>query len=319
MVVTTALGHDIYQMELVDNASTYRTSGYIIKADKNVLIETGASPANEMIHKAFQELDLKPEQIDIIIVTHIHLDHAGGAGLLMSQCPNAKLFVHPKGKKHLADPGKLIAGAKQVYGNKFDGLFHPILPIAEKRIEIMEDQQKIILSNDRALVFMDTPGHAFHHTVIYDPTSQGFFAGDSVGIYFHRLFEQYGFKFCLPVSAPPQFQPEIMIDTLSRLADLKPERIYFTHYGMSEDAINLLNQAKHWTSFFGNDCVEEYQRKRSPEQLVSFIQKRVKKELALLGVPEDFSDADTLLTDIYLNVQGIVVYAEKLEKVDEKG
>ena len=103
-------------MELVDNALPYRTTGYLIQGKKNIIIETGTAPSNTIILSAMEELDISVNDIDAITITHLHLDHAGGAGLLMSQCPNAVLLAHEKAKKHLVDPEKLIEGAKQVYG-----------------------------------------------------------------------------------------------------------------------------------------------------------------------------------------------------------
>ncbi|MBU2511957.1 MBL fold metallo-hydrolase [bacterium] len=312
MTYVTDLGFNIYQIELIDGNSPYRTTVYVIKGQKTVLIETGASPSNKIIQKALEELELDPSDIDIIAVTHIHLDHAGGAGLLMNQCPNAKLLVHKKGKKHLVDPEKLIAGARQVYGKKFDSMFDPILPIDPTRIDVMEDGDELDLGNNRSLRFLDTPGHAFHHLAILDSLSHGIFSGDSVGIYYKKLNDQLGIPFCLPVSAPTQFVPEIMVQTLDRLIDLSPERIYFTHVGMSESAMVLLQQAKQWTRFFGDECVEYYKKEHSPDGLFLLMQNEINKKLGALGVPGNFTGTGHFRADIALNVQGIIVYTDRL-------
>ncbi|MCG8338014.1 MAG: MBL fold metallo-hydrolase [Proteobacteria bacterium] len=314
MLLTESLDHNIYQVPLVDLKTIYRSTGYVIKEEKTILIETGAAPSNDIIHNSLKELDIQPEQVDYIAVTHIHLDHAGGAGLLMEQCPNAKLLVHQRGAKHMADPEKLIAGARQVYGNAFDSLFKPILPIPAERIKVMEDGDTLDLGNNRILHFLDAPGHAFHHLVVNDPTSKGLFSGDNAGIFFRQLYDDQGIAFSLPVTAPTQFVPEIMVKTMDRLISLNPERVYFTHYGMAENGVALLQQAKKLVSFFGDDCAKHYQKERSFEKLFEFIRERLYSELAALGVTGDIPEKGSLDNDIKLNIQGVIAYVEKLER-----
>ncbi len=314
MPLTESLGHNIFQIPLVDLKTIYRSTGYIIKEEKTILVETGAAPSNSVIQASLEELNIQLGQIDYIAVTHIHLDHAGGAGLLMEQCPNATLLVHQRGAKHMADPEKLIAGARQVYGDLFDQLFNPILPVSEERIKVMEDGDTLDLGNNRVLTFLDTPGHAFHHFVIDDPVSKGIFSGDNAGMFFRQLYDDQGISFCLPVTAPTQFVPEIMEKTTDRLINLHPEKIYFTHYGMAENGVALLQQAKKLVCFFGNDCAKHYQKERSFEKLFVFIKERLYSELAALGVKGDIPEKETLDNDIMLNIQGVIAYVEKLER-----
>jgi len=309
-----SLGFNIFQIQLIDLKSIYRTTGYLIRGEVNILIETGAAPSNGNINSAFIELGIKPEQIDFIFITHVHLDHAGGAGLLMSQCPNAKLLLHKRAKVHMADPAKLITGARTVYGGKFDSLFAPVLPVPEERIQVMEDGEKLDLGNGRVIEFYDTPGHAFHHLVLHDPVSRGIFSGDSAGIFFQQLFIDHGISFCLPVTAPTQFVPEIMNQTLSRLIDLNPERLYFTHFGMAESAIDLLQQSRERTLFFGEECIEQFQKERSPEKLFSFIQNKLNDDLKKQGISGDYPEKTALDQDIKLNIQGIIAYVERMER-----
>lgn len=315
MNTLTPLGHDIYQIDLVPEDSLYRTTGYIIRgSEKTIIIETGASRSNKAILKALEELVLTTEDIDIIAVTHIHLDHSGGAGRLMSQCPNARLLAHEKGKKHLAYPEKLVSGAKEIYGRKFDSLFNPIVPIDPDRIEVKEDGTECNIGNNRCLKFFDVQGHAFHHFIIFDPVSNGIFSGDSAGIYFRRIKEDYGVDFCIPATVPTQFIPELLEKTVSDMISLNPDRIYFAHFGMSKNATSVLEQSRKWIPFFGEECVKLYQRERSGDKLVKFAQQRLHQALEESGVPSDFPDKPHLLEDIKLNVQGVIAYASRLEK-----
>lgn len=167
------LGNDIQLIDLMDLQTPERTGAYILGAEELTVIETSASPSIPHLIEGLQELNINLEDIKHIIVTHVHLDHAGGAGLFLEQCPKAKVYVHPRGKRHLADPSKLIAGARMVYGDEFDQLFNPIMPIDEKRLVTMEEGQSLDIGG-RLLTFYDTPGHAKHHYSIHDSKSNGF-------------------------------------------------------------------------------------------------------------------------------------------------
>ncbi|MBU3916145.1 MBL fold metallo-hydrolase, partial [bacterium] len=292
----------------------YKTTGYLIQGKKTIIIETGAAPSNKVILSALEELGIALDKIDAIAVTHIHLDHSGGAGLLMSQCPNAVLLAHEKAKRHLADPEKLTLGARQVYGDAFNSLFNPILPIHEDRIEIMKDEDAFDLGEDRVLKFYNSPGHAFHHFLIHDPKSKGIFAGDSAGLFYDRIYKEHGIKISIPVTSPPQFAPELMIETIDKMISLNPERIYYTHFGMSDSAIELLYQAKEWVSFFSDECVEFCKQDRSLENLTDYIQEQVLVRLEKMGIPPTLSDKENLRHDNWLNAQGIIAYVARMEK-----
>ncbi|WP_347880551.1 MBL fold metallo-hydrolase [Metabacillus flavus] len=166
------------------------------------------------IKSGLSELGLSVTAIKYIIVTHVHLDHAGGAGLLLKECPDAKIIVHPKGARHLVCPERLIAGAKAVYKEDFDVLFDPVIPVPEERILIMGDKEQLAISENCVLEFIDSPGHANHHFSIFDPISKGIFAGDVLGIVYED--DSFG-RFCLPSTSPNQFNPEAMLKSAERL------------------------------------------------------------------------------------------------------
>ncbi|HEX5360908.1 MAG TPA: MBL fold metallo-hydrolase, partial [Fluviicoccus sp.] len=166
-----------------------------------------------------------------VIPTHVHLDHAGGVGGLMQSLPEATLLVHPKGARHLIEPGKLKAGAIAVYGEaEFAKVYGDIIPVAASRVRSMEDGSEAMLG-ERKLVFLDTPGHARHHFCVFDAASKGVFTGDTFGLAYPALTTAKG-PFIIPTTTPVQFEPEALKASIKRLMALQPERMYLTHYGM---------------------------------------------------------------------------------------
>ncbi|WCK52753.1 MBL fold metallo-hydrolase [Aneurinibacillus sp. Ricciae_BoGa-3] len=234
------LGHDIYQVELVSAVSADRSTGYIIDADTKVIIETGASRSVSRILSALNKLGIACHEITYVIVTHIHLDHSGGAGYLLEKLPNAKIIVHPNGARHLIDPSTLISSARQVYGEAFETLFAPVTPIPENRVIIGYDGMELSIGEDRILTFYNSPGHAYHHFAVHDAQSNGIFTGDACGITFPLIEEQLGVTYSVPTSSPTQFDPQAMSDTLALFASLHPEQLYVTHYGQHPNAMGII-------------------------------------------------------------------------------
>jgi len=309
-----SLGHGIYQIDLVENGVPFRTSIYLIRGEKTVLIESGAAPSNPHILSALEELGIDPAEIDALLVTHIHLDHAGGAGLLMSQCPNATLFAHAKGCPHLVNPEKLIKSARAVYGDLFETYFAPILPIPAERVKVIQDGDEYDLGAGRKLKILESLGHALHHVVFYDPESSGIFTGDSAGVFFHPIQDDHGVKFSMPSTSPTQFDPVSMGKSVQQMIDLAPDRIYYTHFGMTESALDQLHTALELVPFFGEECVAFYQEHRSVEKLELFIQESLAKKLEPQGVPAGAEALKSMNFDINLNAQGIAAYVARLER-----
>ena len=184
------LTEKVFLIDNFDLSMAERTGTYVLMEEKLTLIETSASPSVPYILKGLAALGVHPDDVLYIIVTHIHLDHAGGAGLMLEHCPNAKVVVHPKGARHLADPSRLIQGAKAVYGEKFKELFDPVVKVPEDRLIIKEDGDSLELGENINLLFIDSPGHANHHFSIYHPSSNGIFSGDTAGIFYPQIYRE---------------------------------------------------------------------------------------------------------------------------------
>lgn len=204
-------------------------SHLLVHRGRGAFVDTGTAHSVPLLLAALGRCGLNPADVDYVLLTHIHLDHAGGAGQLMNALPNATLVVHPRGKRHLVDPAKLIAGSIAVYGEKmYRRLYGELLPIPEERIRVIEDGEKLKLA-DRELKFLHTPGHALHHCCIVDREADAIFSGDSFGVSY-REFDTAAGAFIMPTTTPIHFDPEAAHASIDRLLSYQVSRIFLTHY-----------------------------------------------------------------------------------------
>ncbi len=202
----------------------------IVEGGKAALVDTGTSSSVAGVLQVLQKKDLAPEDVAYIFITHIHLDHAGGAGEFMHCFPNAKLVVHPRGARHMADPAKLVASAMTVYGEaEFKRMYGIIRPVDANRIIEAPDEFSLDF-NGRPLSFLDTPGHARHHYCIFDRKSRSFFTGDTFGLSY-REFDVEGMEFVFPTTTPMQFEPAEAHASLDRIMSYDAAYAFLTHYG----------------------------------------------------------------------------------------
>ena len=210
----------------------------IAEGDRAALVDTGSNASLPIVLQALKAKGLTPAQVEYVILTHIHLDHAGGAGALMQALPNARLTVHPRGARHMVDPARLVAGTIAVYGEaQARRMYGDILPIPADRI-VETPEGATIRLGERALTFLDTPGHARHHVCIRDDRSGHVFAGDMFGLSYREL-DVDGRQFAFPTTTPVQFEPAAMHASIDRLLALQPEAIYVTHFGQVRDVPRL--------------------------------------------------------------------------------
>jgi len=201
----------------------------MVEGGRAAIIDTGTNHSVPLVLAAMRAKGLRPEQVDFVILTHIHLDHAGGAGLFMREFPNATLTVHPRGARHMADPARLIAGTIAVYGEApTRRMYGDILPVPVERILETPHAASIRL-NGRELQFLDTPGHARHHVAIRDTRSGHVFAGDVFGLSYREM-DQGGRQFIIPTTSPAQFDPAPYHRSIDLILGTKPEAVYVTHY-----------------------------------------------------------------------------------------
>ena len=201
----------------------------IVEDGRVAFVDTGTNDSLPNTLAALSRLGLSAAAVDYVILTHIHLDHAGGAGRMMAVFPNARLVVHPRGARHMAEPERLVAGVTAVYGEAYvRRMYGEILPVPAARIVEAPDGHVVSLAG-RELLCLDTPGHARHHICVVDGKTGGIFSGDMFGLSY-REHDVDGRPFIFPTTTPTQFEPEAMHASIDRLLALSPEAIYLTHY-----------------------------------------------------------------------------------------
>ena len=215
----------------------FDASFLIVENGRAAFVETGPNSAVPHLLAALEAHGLERDAVDYVIPTHVHLDHAGGAGLLMQHLPRAKLVIHPRGARHMIDPSVLMEGVRAVYGAEVAARdYGELVPIPAERVITTTDGMVIELSG-RPLLFADTPGHARHHHCIWDEASRGWFTGDTFGIVYPELA-----PYIVPATAPVQFDHDALRESVARLLAKRPEFMYLTHFGAVRDAEQLAGQ-----------------------------------------------------------------------------
>ncbi|WP_338111883.1 MBL fold metallo-hydrolase [Rhodocyclus tenuis] len=207
---------------------------FIVDDGRVTIVDTGVNESLAHVKAALAALGLDQASVDYVVLTHIHLDHAGGAGSFMRAFPGARLVVHPRGARHMADPSKLVAGASAVYGDDaVRRLYGEVLPVAATRIIEATDGLRLPLGG-RELVCLDAPGHARHHLCLFDPIAGAAFTGDAFGLSYREL-DVDGRQFVFPTTTPVQFDPDAMRATIDMIAALPLSAVYLTHFSQLRD------------------------------------------------------------------------------------
>lgn len=306
------LGNGIYCLD-----ANYITEGVasiylLVENEKACVIETGTSHSIPSIQQGLESVGLGFEDVEYVIVTHIHLDHAGGAGSLMQRCPNATFIVHPRGAWHMINPEKLVAGTTAVYGEeKFAELYGELTPIEEERVISADDEYRLDF-HGRELLFLDTPGHALHHFCIYDEKSKGIFTGDTFGVAYPQLSTN-GEPFIFATTTPVHFDPDAMLESIDRLMTFKPKKMYLTHFCEVIPTATIVDNLKASITAFVSLAKEIPQTENLvhyiEENILEWLINRLDKKDCILAFEKQ---KKILLLDSKLNAKGIAVWLKKV-------
>jgi glyoxylase-like metal-dependent hydrolase (beta-lactamase superfamily II) len=285
------------------------TAGYLLDAVEPALVETGPGTSVDAVAASLETLGIDPSDLAHVVVTHIHLDHAGGVGALSKRYRRARIWVHERGAPHLADPSRLVASATRVWGEReMQEFFLPVEPVAATRITALHDGD-VIDMGDRTLAVLDTPGHASHHVALVDSRSGAVFTGDALGIHVPDL------PVLRPATPPPEFDLERYVASIDRIRAAARSVLLFAHFGPLEDVDATcdlaIRRVRDWTAVVGDAVLDGV----DPEELTARLESVALADIetgadAVLDL-EKLEDRLRLLSSIRMNAQGLARYWEK--------
>jgi glyoxylase-like metal-dependent hydrolase (beta-lactamase superfamily II) len=295
------LGQGVYHLDAHYIRPGVASLYCIVHNQQVAIIETGTAHSLPYVQRCLDELSISADQVKYIVPTHVHLDHAGGAGVMMREFSQAQLIIHPRGARHMIDPERLVAATREVYGDEvFDKLYGEIPPIAAERVIAAEHLHRFKL-DDREFIIIDTPGHAYHHFCVVDPFSAGIFTGDTFGLSYPGLLNN-GKRFIIPTSTPSHFDPEALHKSIDLMMSYQPERMYLTHFNVLPDPASLVD---HYHTMIDKYVeITTAIKPDSDERITLLMQAMGDLYTEEFGVDSE-TLSDKLAMDIKLNCQGL--------------
>lgn len=305
------LGDGIFCIDTGFHRPRFDAAYLLVHGSRAAFVDTGTSFALPRLLGALDALGVPRDAVEWVIPTHVHLDHAGGAGTLMRALPQARLWVHPRGARHMVDPGALVQGAIGVYGEaEVQRSYGEIVGVDATRV-VTSDTTPTIDVGGRPLAAIDTPGHARHHHCLWDAQSRGWFTGDTFGLAYPEFVHPQRGPWMLPTTTPVQFEPDALRASIARLLDAQPQNIYLTHYGRVTDpparAAQLLTVLDEMVAI-GLALREAPDRETGLRSELAALHAR---SLQAHGLPADARAAELLALDVELNAQGVAIWLDR--------
>lgn len=310
----TALNNGIFAVDTEYMRPLQDASHLIVEGGRAAFVDTGSNDSVPLLLDALQQRDLDPADVDFVFLTHVHLDHAGGAGLLMQQLPNAHCVVHPRGAPHMIDPAKLIKGTEGVYGvERTREMYGEIRPIDADRVVVASDDSWIKL-NGREMQTLFTEGHARHHYCLNDPSSRGVFTGDNFGVSYRELDTVKG-EFIYPTSTPASFDPLEAHKSVDRIMACNPEQVYLTHYSRVRDLDRLAADMHAGIDDYAQMALDLRDENNRGHALQLAMHDYLSERVLEHGFKGDADAIRSIIeVDVTLNSAGLVSWLNRLDK-----
>jgi glyoxylase-like metal-dependent hydrolase (beta-lactamase superfamily II) len=296
---TKQIGKNLYMIELETGGFRNLICSYVILGKKPFIVESGPTSSVPRLLLGLQELNISFEDIEYIAVTHVHLDHGGGAGTLLKSLPNAKVIVHPRGMPHLIDPARLWSASQSVLGFVSE-IFGKPEPVPKNRI-IPVTEGEFDLGFGYKLTVAETVGHASHNLSYQESFNGGIFPGDAAGTYIPE------FGVVVPTTPPP-FHLEAALNSLDKLIGLNPTALYFSHFGKADNAVQRLKDYKMQLQLWADISADGVRKNQSLEQIAGRIiaeDKAMNKIIVFVRTHQIYSK--TMLENC---VRGFIDYAK---------
>lgn len=305
----TPLGAEVFAIDTRMAGYPGVTCSYLIRSERPCLIEVGAAGSAPLLRDSLAALGIEAGDLATVVVTHIHLDHAGGTGDIAAMFPQAEIVVHERGARHLADPARLMRSARDVWGDKLEMLFGELRPTDAPRIRAVTDIGEIRLGPGRTLGTHYTPGHAKHHIGLVDSATGDLYVGDAAGVYDQRTGDMR------PATPPPDFDLDAALASLALLSDIAPRRIMFSHFGAVEEAGPLLARAKEELHVWVAAVQDARSTKGDLDHAIAMVRDRVVARYQPLpdAASEESREVMDLLSGAETNTAGIWHWLDRLE------
>ena len=310
------LGGGVYAVDTGFHRPRFDAAYLLVQEGHAAFVDTGTNYSVPRLLQALAALGIERAAVDLVIPTHVHLDHAGGVGLLMSELPQATAWVHERGARHMIDPTALYMGATAVYGaEEMERSYGRLVPVPAERVQATQDGMTLDW-HGRHLRFIDTPGHARHHHCIWDSATRGWFTGDTFGLSY-RVFDTAAGAWVMPTTTPVQFEPEALKHSIGRLIEADPRCMYLTHYSRVDEprthARRLLRLIDEMVAIG-----HEHAARPAPQRHEAYkraLRDCLLQDLRRHGVAEsligDGTADDWLALDVELNAQGLAIWIDK--------
>jgi glyoxylase-like metal-dependent hydrolase (beta-lactamase superfamily II) len=307
-VNTADLGGEVFAIDTLMGGHEGITAGYLIRSERPCLVETGAARSAPVVTAALASLGVGPHDLATIVVTHIHLDHAGGTGDVAEAFPDAEVVVQERGARHLISPDRLVASAKRVFGEMMDRIFGDLRPTPADRVRAVAEVGEVDLGGGRTLQAHHSPGHAQHHLGLLDSATGDLYVGDAAGIYLPE------FDVVRASTPPPDFDLETSIESLRKFTSLGPSRLVFSHFGPVSDVESVLQRSEEELHYWVEQVREVRPVAGDLDHAVELVRARVADRYPRLRANAARDAAIEELSSVRANVMGINRYLEQQDQ-----